>query len=155
MSIAAVQRQLSTSPGGIVELRNYFTQLCESLGTSMIADEDRLSISVSIDDSAVEADMSVSLGLIVTELVINALKHAFPNQDTGRIVIDYRSAGTDWTLTVIDNGVGMPAGSDALKAGLGTGIVEALARNLQGEIQLSDASPGTTVTISHRGDADH
>jgi hypothetical protein len=45
-------------------------------------------------------------------------------------------------------------GSDAPKAGLGTGIVEALARNLQGEIQLSDASPGTAVTISHRGDAD-
>jgi two-component sensor histidine kinase len=48
----------------------------------------------------------------------------------------------------------MPAGSDAPKAGLGTGIVEALARNLQGEIQLSDASPGTAVTIIHRGDAE-
>lgn len=146
MSIAAVQRQLSTSPGGIVELRSYFTQLCESLGASMIA--------VTVDDSAVEADVSISLGLIVTELVINALKHAFPKQESGRIVIDYRSTGTDWTLTVTDNGVGMPVGSDAPKAGLGTGIVEALARNLQGEIQLSDASPGTAVTISHRGDAE-
>jgi two-component sensor histidine kinase len=154
MSIAAVQRQLSTSPGGIVGLRSYFTQLCESLGASMIADEDRLSISVTVDDSAVDADVSISLGLIVTELVINALKHAFPKQETGRIVIDYHSTGTDWTLTVTDNGVGMAAGSDAPKPGLGTGIVEALARNLQGEIQLSDASPGTTVTISHRGDAD-
>jgi two-component sensor histidine kinase len=154
MSIAAVQRQLSTSHGGIVELLSYFTQLCESLGASMIADEDRLSISVSVDDSAVEADVSVSLGLIVTELVINALKHAFAKQDTGRILIDYRSKGTDWTLTVTDNGVGMPVGSDTAKAGLGTGIVEALARNLQGEIQLSDANPGTAVTISHRGDAE-
>jgi len=56
---------------------------------------------------------SISLGLIVTELVINALEHAFPKQETGRIVIDYRSAGTDWTLTVTDNGVGMPVGRDA------------------------------------------
>lgn len=151
MSIAAVQRQLSTSMGGKVELRTYLTQLCQSLGASMIADPDRLSIEVTVDDSAVEADVSISLGLIVTELVINALKHAFTDQPMGRIEIDYRSTGSGWTLCVTDNGTGMPTGSDAPKAGLGTGIVEALARNLQGEIQLSDADPGTAVTISHWG----
>ena len=151
MSIAAVQKQLSTSPGGNVELRTYLTQLCESLGASMIADPNRLSITVTVDDSAVEADVSISVGLIVTELVINALKHAFPDQPTGIITIDYSSAGSDWTLSVTDDGIGMPTGSDAPKAGLGTGIVEALVRNLQGEIQLSDADPGTAVTITHRG----
>lgn len=151
MSIAALQRQLSTSKGGNVELRAYFIQLCESLGASMIADPNRLSISVTVDDSTVEADVSVSLGLIMTELVINALKHAFPDQPKGRIVIDYRSTGSDWTLSVADDGIGMLTGSDAPKAGLGTGIVEALVRNLQGEIQLSDADPGTAVTITHRG----
>lgn len=150
MSIAALQRQLSTSSGGNVELRAYLTQLCQSLGASMIAAPDRLSIEVTVDNSAVEADVSVSLGLIVTELVINALKHAFPDQRMGKIVIDYRSSGNDWTLSVTDNGIGMPAGSDAPKAGLGTGIVEALSKNLQGEIRLSDADPGTAVTITHQ-----
>lgn len=151
MSIAAVQRQLSTSKGGNVELGTYLTQLCGSLGASMIADPNRLSISVAVDDSAVEADVSISLGLIVTELVINALKHAFPAKPVGMITVGYSSAGSDWTLSVTDNGIGMPTGSEALKAGLGTGIVEALARNLQCEIQLSDAGPGTAVTINHRG----
>ena len=150
MSIAAVQKQLSTSPGGNVELRNYFTQLCESLGASMIADEDCLSISVAVDDSVVGADISVSLGLIVTELVINALKHAFPDRRKGRIAIDYSSTGADWTLSVADDGVGIPGGPDAPMSGLGTGIVEALAKNLRGEIDLSNANPGTVVTISHR-----
>lgn len=153
MSIAALQRQLSTSTVGDVELRTYLTQLSRSLGASMIADPDRLSIEVNVDDSAVEPDVSVSLGLIVTELVINALKHAFPDEQTGKIVIDYRSSGNDWTLAVTDNGVGMSVGSDAPKAGLGTGIVEALAKNLEGEIQLSDAGPGSAVTISHRESA--
>jgi two-component sensor histidine kinase len=153
MSIAALQRQLSTSPGGSVELRAYFTQLCQSLGASMIADPDRLSIQVTVDDSAVEADVSVSLGLIMTELVIDALKQAFPDERTGRIVIDYRSTDDDWTLSIADNGVGMPAGNDAPKAGLGTGIVEALVRNLGAEIKLSDADPGTVVTINHRESA--
>jgi two-component sensor histidine kinase len=150
MSIAAVQRQLSTSKGGSVELRSYLTQLCESLGASMIADPERLSIAVTVDDSAVDADTSVSLGLIVTELVINALKHAFPDQAKGTIAIDYRATDGDWTLMVTDDGVGMPTGADAPKAGLGSGIVEALARNLQSEIELSDARPGTVVTIAHR-----
>jgi two-component sensor histidine kinase len=153
MSIAALQRQLSTSHGGMVELRPYFTQLCQSLGASMIADPNRLSMTLTVDDSAVEAGVSVSLGLIVTELVINALKHAFPDDRTGNIVIDYRSSGKDWTLSVTDDGIGMPVGSDAPKAGLGTGIVEALAKNLNGEIELSDARPGTVVTISHKESA--
>ena len=150
MSIAALQRQLSTSLGGSVELRAYFTQLSQSLGASMIADPDRLLIQVAVDDSTVEADVSVSLGLIVTELVINALKHAFPDEQSGTILVDYRSSGEDWTLSVTDNGIGMPVGSDAPKAGLGTGIVEALVKNLGGELEVSDACPGTVVTIRHR-----
>lgn len=150
MSIAALQRQLSASTGGMVELRTYLTQLSQSLGASMIEDPERLSIEVDVDDSAVSADISVSLGLIVTELVINALKHAFTDQPSGKIVIAYHSAGDEWTLSVTDNGTGMPAGVDAPKAGLGTGIIEALAKNLQGRIETRDAGPGTAVTIRHR-----
>lgn len=155
MSIAALQRQLSTSAGGSVDLRAYFTQLCQSLGASMIADPERLSIQVNVDESIVLADVSISLGLIVTELVINALKHAFTDERSGTIEIDYRSSGKDWTLSISDNGIGIPVGNDAPKAGLGTGIVEALVKNLEGELMLSDADPGTVVTISHREHADH
>lgn len=154
MSIAALQRQLSSSTGGDVELHAYLTQLSQSLGASMIGEPDRLSIQVVVDGSAVEADVSVSLGLIVTELVINALKHAFPDEREGKILIEYSAAGDDWTLSVTDDGIGMPTGIDAPKPGLGTGIVEALAKNLQGAIQLSDANPGTAVTIRHRKNAD-
>lgn len=154
MSIAALQRQLSTSPGGIVELRAYFKQLCQSLGASMIADPERLSIEVTADDSAVDADVSISLGLIVTELVINALKHAFPDERNGTILVDYRSSGPEWTLSITDNGIGMPEGSEAPKAGLGTGIVEALVKNLEGEITLADAGPGTIVKINHQESKD-
>ncbi|MET4636057.1 two-component sensor histidine kinase [Kaistia defluvii] len=132
-----------------VEVRNYFNQLCQSLGASMIADPDRLSIQVTVDDSRVTADVSVSLGLIVTELVINALKHAFPDERVGTIRVDYQSSGQDWTLSVVDDGIGMPSGDDAPKAGLGSGIVEALAKNMLGEIQVTNADPGTKVSISH------
>ena len=151
MSIAAVQRQLATSNLSSVALRPYFVELCASLGASMIHDPKRLSILVRVDDSVVTPDASVSLGLIVTELVINALKHAFPAYRHGKIVVDYRSDGPAWRLDVSDDGIGMATGDNAAKPGLGTGIVEALARQLQGEIHTEDARPGTVVSIAHDG----
>src|ERR1700722_19942218 len=112
LSIAAVQRHLSTSHLGNVTLRPYFTELCESLGASMIYDPERLSIEAFVDDSVVDANTSVSLGLIITELVINALKHAFPAQKRGKVMIDYRTDGGKWTLSVTDDGIGMPTGAN-------------------------------------------
>jgi two-component sensor histidine kinase len=155
MSIAAVQRHLAASSLGEVSLGPYFIQLCESLGASMISDPERLSIVVTVDDSVVNANVSVSLGLIITELVINALKHAFPGHRRGKVIINFRSDGPKWRLSVQDDGIGMPTGSDKAKPGLGTGIVEALARQLGGNICVIDAKPGTAVTIDNDGVADH
>jgi len=150
MSIATMQKQLATSRAGEVALRSYFTDLCSSIGASMIADHDRLSLTATVDDSSVDANISVSLGLIVTELVINALKHAFPGRNqTGKIKVDYLSEGTGWTLTVGDNGVGMPGGQAGAKPGLGTGIVDALSKQLDASVSVTDAGPGTTVSIVH------
>ena len=149
MSIASVQRQLATSQLGDVELDSYFRQLCESLGASMISDPDQLSIEVTKDKSKVHADVSVSLGLIVTELVINALKHAFPDGRSGKIMVGYSSRGPNWTLSIADDGVGMSAEPAPATAGLGTSIVEALAKQLRARVQVANANPGTNVSIIH------
>jgi two-component sensor histidine kinase len=148
MSIAAVQQQLAITTLSEVKLAPYLTKLCESLGASMIYDHKTLTLEAHADDSSVEATASVSLGLIVTELVINALKHAFPRHHAGKIVVDYRSDGGDWTLSVSDNGVGMPA-IQKIKAGLGTSIVEALASRLDAEIHTTAVNPGTMISIVH------
>ncbi|MDP2356200.1 MAG: histidine kinase dimerization/phosphoacceptor domain -containing protein [Beijerinckiaceae bacterium] len=149
MSIAAVQRHLSLVRVGDVPLRPYLTQLCESLGASMIHDQKRLSIVTTVDNSSTNATASVSLGLIVTELVINALKHGFPDHRAGTIYVDYSAVGPQWALTVKDDGVGMPV--EHLKPGLGTGIVEALAGQLDATVTTTDARPGTSVTVIRNG----
>jgi two-component sensor histidine kinase len=149
MSIAAVQRHLAMSTLGDVALRSYLGQLGESLGASMINEPERLSIVVTVDGSVVDGNASVSLGLIVTELVINALKHAFPEHRRGKIAIDYRSDGANWRLSVSDDGVGMTAGAEKAKPGLGTGIIEALARQMKGVISVVDAKPGVAFTLIH------
>jgi two-component sensor histidine kinase len=149
MSIATVQQQLASSGQGDVELRPYFTQLCQSLGASMIHDHDRQSIEVACDQTKVSSDVSVSLGLIVTELVINALKHAFTEGRAGKILVDYRSKGPNWTLSVGDNGIGMPADPAKAKPGLGTSIVDALARQRGAQVKVQRMKPGTTVSVIH------
>ncbi len=149
MSIATLQKHLATSRPGAVELQPYFTQLCQSLGASMIRDHDKLSIEVSGDNSSVSADVSVSLGLIVTELVINALKHAFPEGAGGKIMVDYTTHGPNWTLCVADDGVGMPPESAHAIPGLGTSIVEALARQLKARVKVADQKPGASISIIH------
>ena len=149
MSVAALQQQLSASSVADVELRPYFKTLCESIGASMIRDHNQISLDVTVDGSVTSADVSVSLGLIVTELVINALKHAFPNDRSGKIKVDYHSHGPNWALSVTDNGIGMPTDAADAKPGLGTNIVQALTAQLHAHVKVSNAGPGTKVSVAH------
>jgi two-component sensor histidine kinase len=148
MSIAALQQQLTTSSLGEVELRSYFTALCKSIGASMISDPEQIKLSVDADTSSTSAEISVSLGLIITELVINALKHAFPGRNRrGAITVSYRATGKAWALSVTDDGVGMPKDEDDRVPGLGTSIVAALARQLEAIVTVGDAKPGTIIHV--------
>jgi two-component sensor histidine kinase len=149
MSVASLQKQLAASRLGDVELRPYFAALCESIGSSMIHDREKVSLSVNTDNSITTADTSICLGLIITELVINALKHAFPDDRTGMIRVDYRTRGADWTLSVGDDGVGFSSHPDDTKPGLGTSIVQALAKQLDADVDVTSENSGTKVSIAH------
>ncbi len=148
LSIAAVQKRLVGTGSDEVEILPYFKQLCESLGDSMIHDPRHLSLTVEADDSTRNADDSMALGLIVTELVINALKHAFPDHRSGAIKVIYASRADSWTLSVSDNGIGMRLRPG--KPGLGTSIVEALSRQLQAEHIVRSGDSGTTVSVARK-----
>lgn len=150
MSIATLQKQLAVTQKKSVQLRTYFADLCRSIAASMIDDPQRLAIESVVDDTATSSDVSVSMGLIVTELLINAIKHAFPEQTTsGKITVSFAADERGWLLSVADNGAGMPAGKDDGKPGLGTGIVQALSRQLGASVTVLDASPGTKVEVRH------
>jgi two-component sensor histidine kinase len=150
MSIAMLQKQLAVTQLESVELRTYFADLCRSISASMIDDPRRLTLETIVDDTATRSDVSVSMGLIVTELVINAIKHAFPDQTTGgKITVSFAADEGDWLLSVSDNGAGMPVGKKLAKPGLGTGIVEALSKQLEASVTVLEANPGTRVEVRH------
>jgi two-component sensor histidine kinase len=150
MSIAMLQKQLAVTQLRNVELRTYFADLCRSISASMIGDREKLELEAIVDNTTTNSDVSVSMGLIVTELVINAIKHAFPGQATGgKITVSFAANEGGWLLSVADNGAGMPAGDKRGKPGLGTGIVEALSKQLDASVTVLEADPGTRVEIRH------
>ena len=151
MAVATVQEQLHPTPFGVqIEARTYLTRLCESLAASMILDGQPVSLRVDTGEGAVTSEQAVSMGLIATELVINALKHAFPDGAKGDVVVGFESSASAWRLAVSDNGVGISTDlpQAPLKIGLGTSIVEALTRQLGGRVTTSAALPGTTVSVT-------
>jgi two-component system, sensor histidine kinase PdtaS len=116
----------------------------------MILDDQPVSIRVEAGEGSTTSEQAVSMGLIATELVINALKHAFPGGAKGTILVGFESTASAWRLFVSDDGVGIGTRlADApTRSGLGTSIVEALTRQLGGRVTTSAASPGTTVSVT-------
>ena len=151
MSVAAVQKQLHASGVGSIEVAPYLSRLCETLAVSMIGDSRPISLKVTGDGGSATSSQAESFGLIVTELVMNALKHAFPNEKVaGQITVAYETAGPNWKLSVSDNGIGKPDGVFAqAKTGLGTGIVKALSQQLGAQVETVAGPAGTTVFVTH------
>jgi chemotaxis protein methyltransferase CheR len=152
LSIAAVQKQLHASGAtGAIAIAPYLSKLCESLASSMIGGTRPISLKVVGEGGVATSRQAESLGLIVTELVMNALKHAFPDDKTkGQITVAYDMIGTNWKLSISDNGIGKPDGGFAQgKSGLGTGIVKALAHQLDAQVETLAGRDGTTVSITH------
>jgi two-component sensor histidine kinase len=151
MSIAAVQEHLHGSGAiGSVEITPYLSKLCETLAASMIGDVRPIALRVCGDGGSANSRQAECLGLVVTELVMNALKHAFPyDQRDGQITVTYDTAGTNWKLSVTDNGIGRPDGVFAqAKTGLGTSIVKALAQQLDAQVETLAGPKGTTVSVT-------
>ncbi len=149
MSVATLQQHLKASGmGEVIEVRAYLAKLCETLAESMIRENSPITLKVVCDAGAVPSEQAVSLGLIVTELVMNALKHAFKDDvKDGRVIVGYEVKDDDWKLSVSDNGGGIPTSAAKKPAGLGTTLVSALAQQLGGEVETTTSTKGTTVSV--------
>jgi two-component sensor histidine kinase len=124
----------------IADLRSSTAYLCP-VGMFIEAEQHMLSV-----------NRAGAVGLIVNELVTNALKHAFPDDREGAIRVTLRSSGPDYLLVVADDGVGMPqkpaddSHRPAKQGGMGRRLVRALAAQLGGGIETSRAEPSGTIS---------
>jgi chemotaxis protein methyltransferase CheR len=152
MSVAAVQQHLQGSGRGEpIAVAPYLAKLCETLARSMIGENRPISLETEVSGGTVVSSEAVSIGLIVTESVINALKYAFPpTKPDGRVVVAYNTNRPGWTLSIADNGVGKSNdGAGEVKSGLGTSIVQALAKELGARVDVVSDQNGTKVSITH------
>jgi two-component sensor histidine kinase len=157
MSVAAVQSHLHSVDGiERIDIAAYLTKLSAGLAASMIGPHHGIEIEVVSDDGTLQSSEAVSLGLIVTELIINAIKYAFPTARAGaRILVTFEFAQADWKLTVADNGAGRNPAAATGPSGLGTAIVAALAKQLKAQIHEVSSASGLRVEVTHATFASH
>jgi chemotaxis protein methyltransferase CheR len=150
MSVASLQQHLkATGMGEEIEVGAYLSTLCEALSGSVVRERRPITLSVAAGQAAVRSEQAVSIGLIVTELVINALKYAFSvDVAAGEIVVGYKVNGAEWALSVSDNGGGMLEKPDKKSTGLGTTLVKALAQQLGAQVEIKTGKNGTVVSIA-------
>lgn len=130
-----------------IEMQTHILSLCTHLRRAY--GRDRIDIAAESDDVKLDMDRAVSCGLIINELVSNAFKHAFPGVRNGHIKVTFGCSeeGT-CTLTVSDDGVGMPEQFDFIETrSLGLQLVRDLVEQLHGTFSL-DRTRGTACTLT-------
>ncbi len=131
-----------------VEVGSFLGELTAGLSSGYNLTQRNIRMEVEADDLTLPIDAAVPLGLLVNELVTNAIKHAFPEDQAGTITVRHLSVADGVELTVEDNGVGMAtAGSDH---GLGTMIIRGLVHQLRGNLTVG-TDGGTTATVFFPG----
>lgn len=148
MAVAALQRMLCQTKG-TVALAPYLEGIGQRVGQSFLAEGGNVAIRIVCDQITMEASTATSIGLVVIELLTNAIKHAFPAQRGGSICVTFRQQAAEWTLSVCDDGVGNSGGS---RQGLGNRIVTALALQLDADLSERPTGQGTCLVLSRRVD---
>jgi chemotaxis protein methyltransferase CheR len=151
MSVAAVQNHLHASDGiEQIDMGPYLTKLSAGLASSMVGPKQNIEIVAAASEGALPSSHAVSVGLIVTELIMNAIKYAFPRaRVSARIRVTFEMDKADWKLTVSDNGVGRLSNEESkTSTGLGTVLIAALARQLNAQISETSSRKGLTVDVT-------
>ncbi len=148
-AVAQVHRRLYTSHDlKNVMLNQYLDALLEDLRRS--AEGNRMSrLTLKAEPIEIDPDRAVAIGIIVNELVMNAVKYAYPD-GAGPIDVVLHAQGDDLLLSIADNGVGLNGKTDPRSTGMGQRIVTAMASKLEASVERDPDHAGTRIVVRFR-----
>lgn len=140
------QQLMQSSDLATLDLSRFLADLCDTLATSMDAERRGIKLRATADRMILDLDLAIPLGLIVTELVSNAFKHAFPTGHKGQVFVKVKCQGeTNGCLMVCDTGQGMPEHQTGTS--VGHLIIEALLGQLDATMTIKSNPKGTAVAV--------
>ncbi|MDS7594364.1 histidine kinase dimerization/phosphoacceptor domain -containing protein [Agrobacterium tumefaciens] len=150
-AIAGVHRSLySTDNIGLVSLNAYLSSIISDLFQA-VPGSSAITVETSLCDVSLKADHAVALGVIITELLTNALKYAYPDQ-AGTVRVQLSAEDRKYVLIVEDDGIGSKAGASPRGTGLGTKLIMAMAQNINARVEQTHTHPeqskGTRYTMT-------
>ncbi|MDZ8188065.1 MAG: PAS domain S-box protein [Nostoc sp. ChiSLP02] len=148
-SISLIHKNLYISANiGQIDVGDYIHNLATNLLISYQIVPGRITLETDLDSVSLNLDQAIACGLVINELISNALKHAFPNQQPGTIRIALRNIDNTIEMIIQDNGVGLPDNLDWRNtASLGLSLVyDLVTEQLEGEITL-ERNRGTVFKI--------
>ncbi|WP_016950988.1 GAF domain-containing protein [Anabaena sp. PCC 7108] len=148
-SISLIHKNLYTAPNiGQLDIAEYINNLTSSLLISYQIVFNQIILETQIDSVKLNVDEAIACGLVVNELISNAIKHAFPDQQQGKIIIKLRSYNHNIELVFQDNGIGLPDGLDWKNTNsLGLSLVyDLVTEQLEGNITI-ERNQGTLFHI--------
>jgi two-component sensor histidine kinase len=149
LAVARVHRSLYTSLDvRWVALSDYLSNLIRDLqSVSSAGEADDNAIAFACDTVQTSPDAAVAIGIVATELVLNALKHAYP-KERGQVRVALRASDAEISLTVEDDGIGDIDRIEAKGGGLGRRIIAGMADKLEGSLRYEMLNPGTRATLT-------
>lgn len=145
-ALAAVHHHLY-SRGAVdrIDFGSYVADLVKDIGNA--AGEERIVFRTQADPVWMEADRAIRLGLVVNELVTNAIKYAFPDGESGQISLNLHATGNEAVLTIEDDGRGFEGNASTGSTRSGLSLSQALTEQSDAELIRDEASRGTRWRI--------
>lgn len=148
-SMAIIHEKLYQSKNfSRINFKDYIISLVKDIMGTYMIDPNQIRFEINAHNIELNLETAIPCGLILNELITNAIKHAFPQELKGKISINFEEDNGTYILTVSDNGVGFPKDLDLESAKtLGLELVRNLVNQLEGDIKL-DSNHGTYFKIS-------
>lgn len=155
-SIAMVHEKLySSETFSEIAIDKYIDDLIDMIEESMTDFQKEIRVHTDMESIRLTVGQAIPCGLLLNEMITNCYKHAFQDRDEGEIDISINESGSQITLSVEDNGIGLPKGFEAEEqTSLGMTIINTLTAQLNGELKVDSDDFGSRFSLAFEIDRD-